>query len=158
MTTPKEALRIARDYIVDDIKRKPSEYDPAGDLKKIDEALASLEGDAVERVAETAQTFWQGSSGRSWTECCEKLPAQANWFRRLARAILATGLVAGEAAIRADEREKCAKVADAKSDAVMAEAEAAHEDKNYNLYGRLECQAGDYADLAAAIRSQEAGR
>lgn len=64
------------------------------------------QGRAVERVAQTAHAFWQSPSGRSWIECCEKLPQQAEWFRRLARAILATGLVADEAAIRADERKR----------------------------------------------------
>lgn len=75
-----------------------------------DQALASLQGeDAVERVAQTAQAFWQSPSGRSWIECCEKLPQQAEWFRRLARAILATGLVPDEAARDEDDAYEIGK-------------------------------------------------
>ncbi|MGB3485339.1 MAG: DUF4406 domain-containing protein [Mycobacterium sp.] len=139
MTTPKEALERARTFV----SHAPGS-NAESTLRMIDEAIASLEGDAVERVAGLLRKFHRDS-------CYPE--AMAGELNAAVNAILATGLVAGEAAIRADEREKCARIADAKSDAVMAEAEAAHEDKNYNLHGRLECQAGDYADLAAAIRS-----
>ncbi len=120
---------------------QPGPSDPSSTRSEV---TASLEGDAVERVAGLLRKFHRDS-------CYPE--AMAGELNAAVNAILATGLVAGEAAIRADEREKCAKVAVARSDAVMAEAEAAHEDENYDLYERLECQAGDYADLAAAIRS-----
>lgn len=45
-----------------------------------------------EEIARAIQQFWQGPSGRPWDgsedSCCEKLPAQADWFRRLADALL----------------------------------------------------------------------
>ncbi|MGX9443898.1 hypothetical protein ACWX0K_15150 [Nitrobacteraceae bacterium UC4446_H13] len=69
----------------------------------VEEALASLEGDAVERVARIIDpTFDVG---------IDESPARKTALRK-ARAILATGLVPDKAAVRADEREKCAKVAD----------------------------------------------
>lgn len=119
-------------------------------------ATASLEGDAVERVA-------RSDFARRCRAYLDDAPldgrhsdaAGSNAYELIEEAIehCATGLVPDEATIRADEREKCAKVAVARSDAVMAEAEAAHDDDNYDLYERLECEAGNYMDLAAAIRS-----
>jgi len=109
MTTPKEALERARDYLRPKAKYKDGanyfmENEESRLLGIVDEALASLQGeDAVERVAQAAQAFWQSPSGRSWIECCEKLPQQAEWFRRLARAILAKGLVPDE--VRAEPTE-----------------------------------------------------
>lgn len=45
-----------------------------------------------EALAMTVQQFWQGPSGRAWDggdkSCCVALPEQADWFRRLADAIL----------------------------------------------------------------------
>lgn len=50
-------------------------------------------GAGREALAKTIQQFWQGASGRPWDgcddSCCVKLPAQADWFRKLADAILA---------------------------------------------------------------------
>jgi hypothetical protein len=40
--------------------------------------------DKREKVAKALQVFWQGKSGRTWEKCCETLPEQADWFRRLA--------------------------------------------------------------------------
>lgn len=65
-------------------------------------ATASLEGDAVERVARIVV---------AWADA-EELEFTIRQIDRLVRAVLATGLVPDEAAVRADEREKCAKVAE----------------------------------------------
>lgn len=89
---------------------------------------ASLQGeDAVERVAQLIEDHV--------TAHCDDERCQT-WLdntRDAAEATLATGLVPDEAAIRADEREKCAKVAEA------------------------ECYATTGRQIAAAIRSNGRG-
>ena len=49
-----------------------------------------------ETLAKTIQQYWQGPSGRAWDghekSCCEALPGQADWFRRLADHIIASPL------------------------------------------------------------------
>lgn len=44
----------------------------------------------IERCAARLYKEWQGThiASRSWKECCEKLPAQANDFRRKAKAVI----------------------------------------------------------------------
>jgi hypothetical protein len=60
-------------------------------LKECVPADAGL-GLSREDLARAIQQFWQGPTGRPWDgsedSCCEKLPAQADWFRRLADALL----------------------------------------------------------------------
>lgn len=76
------------------------------------EVTPSLEGDAAERVARIIDPY-------AWTDLDDMTPTERfvresrlPWMREdalaKARAILATGLVPDEAAVRADEREKCA--------------------------------------------------
>ncbi|BEV44816.1 hypothetical protein [Afipia carboxidovorans] len=112
-----EALRIARGYVADDVKRKPSGYDPSSDLRVIDAALSSLScGEARERIA-FFQAVADGYQGKieNGLLIVENPDATPENFAEVdpnlvisADAILATGCVPGEAAIRADEREKCA--------------------------------------------------
>lgn len=92
-------------------------------------ATASLQGeDAVERVARImARELYNGAT---FDDCTD---VEKSAWRQAARAILTTGLVPDEAAIRADEREKCAKVAEA------------------------ECYATTGRQIAAAIRSNGRG-
>ena len=76
-------------------------------------ATPSLEGDAVERVARIiSRAMLDNPTGDTSEERAAKRKAIATEYAAAYVADLATGLVAGEAAIRADEREKCAKVAD----------------------------------------------
>ena len=103
---------------------------------------ASLQGeDAVERVAriiigprlpipDNCQFTLEELRSVRWSQSTK---AEQQDALNAARAILATGLVADEAAIRADEREKCAKVAEA------------------------ECYATTGRQIAAAIRSNGRG-
>lgn len=154
MTTPKEALEFYADpenwkcgSILD---MESSHFDG---WTKAQQALASLQGeDAVEKVARIIGPA-AFCSNPDPDEPAFWRKAARHLSREKARAILATGLVPDETEIRADEREKCAKAVVARSDAVMAEAEAAHDDDNYDLYERLECETGNYMDIAAAIRS-----
>jgi hypothetical protein len=67
-------------------------------------------------------------------------------------AILSAYPLRDEAAIRADEREKCAAICDAIGDDIMKEATVAHENESYDLYEELESQAFQYSHAAAAIR------
>jgi hypothetical protein len=91
MTTPKEALERARAYV----EAAPGS-NAENTLRMIDEALASFKGDAVERVArylsslDAFHLYYRGMAERT----------DAAKFH--ARAILATGLVPDEAAVRAD--------------------------------------------------------
>lgn len=130
MTTPKEALeRIKLLVVGDKIPNWQDDFTTTSTRGHIadlcDAALASLEGDAVERVARIIDPHsfqaWQGLYDYSRKEGDEGLAKRcADHFHKAgcdealakARAILATGLVPDEAAIRADEREKCAKVAE----------------------------------------------
>jgi len=91
MTTPKEALEAARKCIW-------SGGDTLTTIAIIDEALASLQGeDAVERVARIIEPYAKlDGVPRSWIENYRRETALAK-----ARAILATGLVPDEAAVRA---------------------------------------------------------
>lgn len=108
----KEALAAARQFV---------EHAPGSNAKatlvKIDAALAQLESaDARERIADAiaGELVRQRGSGadlivgvRDDAEC---LVVKGDIeILSLATAILATDLVPDEAAIRADEREKCAK-------------------------------------------------
>ena len=161
MTTPKEALEFYADPIawkkqhdLEDNVVVPDFYEETsfGDMAK--EALTSLHGeDAVERVArivdpkafdETLQTFatplyWEG---------------RHNLAMKTADAILATGLVPDEAAIRADEREKCAKICEAKAKAFD---EVVGHPRSENLRYRSEGMARGAEFSAAAIRSNGRG-
>lgn len=68
-------------------------------------ALASLQGeDAVERVKVLARRFW---SIHPSTIATMNLTREEFYAREMTK-LLATGLVPDEAAVRADEREKCA--------------------------------------------------
>lgn len=81
-----------------------------------------FEGDAVERVAQVLlDRFIERSKCRSLsgkptfrdgTKITELPASYRDDFEADARAILATGLVPDEAAIRADERERCAQILD----------------------------------------------
>ena len=135
MTTPKEALeQIAN---VETSLDKTTLLCQIATMKRIAaEALASLQGeDAVERVAQTIREYCIGVSPASiqLSHGVERIYYAGLPVLELARAILATGLVPYEAAIRADEREKCAKVAEA------------------------ECYATTGRQIAAAIRSNGRG-
>lgn len=121
MTTPKEALEqiIAipnRDY--------GSDWDEIEEAREIArKALASFEGDAVERVARIMVRYdpnyciyhMPGDTPRDWKatsgfrgDTSELSESAAESVRARARRILASGLAPDEAAVRADEREKCA--------------------------------------------------
>lgn len=106
MNTPmtasiKEALRIARGYVADDVKRKPSGYDPSSDLRVIDAALASLScGEARERIALQIWHRFADNSTVEWEDETHK-----DEFLLCADAILATGLVPVEAAKATDGDE-----------------------------------------------------
>ncbi|BEV43988.1 hypothetical protein [Afipia carboxidovorans] len=92
----KEALRIARGYVADDVKRKPSGYDPSSDLRVIDDAVASLScGEARERIARIIDP------GVIIDGVEYQTPDRRNARNAKADAILATGCVPGEASIRA---------------------------------------------------------
>jgi hypothetical protein len=143
MTTPKEALEFYADPIawkkqhdLEDSVRVPDFYDETsfGDMAK--EALASLQGeDTVERAARALVCtdpnyriyHMPGDGPRDWMtrigyrrKTSELTESAAESVRVSARAILATGLVPDEAAIRVDEREKCAKVAERDSRSILA--------------------------------------
>ena len=132
MTTPKQALEAARNALVALRVRLNAEPAVQGRgwvslgivlndaVEKADEALASLQGeDAVERVALPPIL----------DDDADFTPDLARKIIAKYQAILATGLLPDEAAIRADEREKCAKVAES------------------------ECYATTGRHIAAAIRS-----
>lgn len=119
MTTPKEALERAREALCSHFG--PGRY--RVNFPYIDEALASLQGeDAVERVAQAVTTELEKMYKDGVPMCMRE--GETTWrtyyagfdlsmfSNRIVDAILATGCVPGEAAIRADERERCAKVAD----------------------------------------------
>ena len=44
----------------------------------------------IERVAVALHEQWQGPppSGRTWAQTCDKLPVNADWFRRCAKAAI----------------------------------------------------------------------
>jgi len=129
MTTPKEALEAARKCIW-------SGGDSLATVAIIDEALAFLQGeDAVERVARIRLIASKCFDPTGFEIDGTPIYAVAEWkaAESTLDAILATGLVPDEAAIRADEREKCAKVAEA------------------------ECYATTGRQIAAAIRSNGRG-
>lgn len=78
-----------------------AQYDGNGNPRpvplSIDAAPPAASADAVrETLAEKLQQFWQSPSGRTWNapgdekSCCVLLPAQADWFRRLADVAIAT--------------------------------------------------------------------
>lgn len=108
----KEALRIARGYVADDVKRKPSGYDPSSDLRVIDDAVASLScGEARERIARIIDpnAGWGVKLDSDYLDLRQeqaKMEDEQRVALRKADAILATGCVPDEASIRADEREK----------------------------------------------------
>lgn len=55
--------------------------------------------------------------------------------------------------ISAEEmRERCAAVCNLLADEIMKEAEAAHDDEDYDRYEELECRAADYQRCADRIR------
>ena len=128
MTTPKEALRPFAACIFNDngdITIDTSHL-RTEDYMRAKSALASIQGeDAVERVKALAHRFW---SIHPSTIAAMNLTREEFYAREM-MALLATGLVPDEAAVRADEREKCAKVAEA------------------------ECYATTGRQIAAAIRS-----
>jgi hypothetical protein len=146
MTTPKEALRPFAACIFNDngdITIDTSHL-RTEDYMRAKSALASLQGeDAVERVARTICQSGKFETGQG--TCAVICMDQLGDVRKkgcghckrvhgaMARAILATGLVPDEAAVRADEREKWARVADSKRRSVREFSVA--------------------ADIAAAIRS-----
>lgn len=108
MTTPKEALERALEYLDGDSPMHSRGGHRNEVLRaEIKSTLASLQGeDVVERVAlawAKARNEWMRASRHGTQEEADKAAVAA---------ILATGLVPDEAAIRADEREKCAKVAE----------------------------------------------
>jgi hypothetical protein len=72
--------------------------------------------------------------------------ANADMARQVAR-FLATA--------RAEERERCAKIADAESDRIMAIAREPYKPGDYGLAEELECQAAIAEDIGIKIRSQE---
>lgn len=77
---------------------------------------ASLQGeDAVERVARRHNllVIARESGGKEFGPNTWNISFTDETWQAFTHAILATGLVPDEAAIRADEREKCAKVAEA---------------------------------------------
>ncbi len=64
--------------------------DTCARAEKAEAALRTPTGNAMrEALAEKLQNYWQGPSGRSWTECNEKLLPQADWFRKLADVAIA---------------------------------------------------------------------
>jgi len=122
MTTPKEALEAALSVMQD----APKSVLRDCAIGEVEQVLASLEGDAVERVARImvrndpnyciyhmpgdVPRDWKATSGYR-DKTSELSEPAAESVRARARAILATGLVPDEAAIRADEREKLWKLA-----------------------------------------------
>lgn len=168
MTTLKEALEDA-------ILQIEYLHDRAGGdtgsgnsvIAKIRSALASLEGDAVERVARIiAGPLCDATNGehsiavqgdyRFCTQCGETISKRTIGIveaRTKARAILATGLVPDEAAIRADEREKCAKLIEPKR---PRPCDCDHCDCHNQ--GDTEAVAAWDADTAAAAAIRSGGR
>lgn len=105
MTTPKEALRPFAacvfndngDVTIDTSHLRTQDY------MRAKSAIASLQGeDAVERVKALAHRFW---SIHPSTIAAMNLTREEFYTREM-MALLATGLVPDEAAVRADEREK----------------------------------------------------
>ena len=133
MTTPKEALEqiAARSIAQDDDDEKELRRQLYHIEALAKSALASIQGeDAVERVARIKSLLVSFHRNSCYPE------AMTGELNDAAERILATGLVPDEAAIRADEREKCAKV-----------AEAEYADKNWHAMYRHAAGA-----IAAAIR------
>lgn len=105
MTTPKEAMELAISVMQD----APKSVLRDCAIGEVEQALASIQGeDAVERVAQTIREYCIGVSPASiqLSHGVERIYYAGLPVLELARAILATGLVPDEAAIRADEREK----------------------------------------------------
>lgn len=134
MTTPKEALEqiAARSIAQDDDDEKELRRQLYHIEALAKSALASIQGeDAVERVARIKSLLVSFHRNSCYPE------AMTGELNDAAERILATGLVPDEAAVRADEREKCARV-----------AEAEYADKNWHAMYRHAAGA-----IAAAIRS-----
>ena len=133
MTTPKEALEqiAARSIAQDDDDEKELRRQLYHIEALAKSALASIQGeDAVERVARIKSLLVSFHRNSCYPE------AMTGELNDAAERILATGLVPDEAAVRADEREKCARV-----------AEAEYADKNWHAMYRHAAGA-----IAAAIR------
>lgn len=75
-------------------------------------ALATLSPPAGERREAIARTLWETHDGSKRYPWAEMIPYDRECYYKYADALFASGLVQDEAAIRADEREKCAKIAD----------------------------------------------
>ena len=112
MTTPKEALRPFAACIFNDngdITIDTSHL-RTEDYMRAKSALVSLQGeDAVERVAEairqwTSHSYMQLHAGEMTARERRTVTAVVEAIERQVRAILATGLVPDEAAVRADQR------------------------------------------------------
>lgn len=135
----KDALEHARMFIENGVElgyiKMPDVYtpDPAHEtLGKIKAVLATLQpsGERREAIARII-CYWDEPSTCHDNYCvfsCRAKTPDARFFKA-ADAILASGLVQDEAGIRADEREKCAKVID------------------------MQFQWDDREEIAAAIRS-----
>lgn len=107
---------------------------------------ASLQGeDAVERVKVLARRFW---SIHPSTIAAMNLTREEFYAREM-MALLATGIVPDEAAIRADEREK-----QRERDAKIADEHASSYDNEWNRkLGKSNDLVEACDDIAAAIRS-----
>lgn len=108
MTTPKEALEqiAARSIAQDDDDEKELRRQLYHIEALAKSALASIQGeDAVERVARIKSLLVSFHRNSCYPE------AMTGELNDAAERILATGLVPDEAAVRADEREKCAQEA-----------------------------------------------
>lgn len=146
MTSIKEALATALPILrevalTDDDPR----YKAA--MQKVATALASLEsGDARERIARIIdpKAFDQKLHASEGWKSSWVITRQSDALAK-ADAILASGLAPNESAIRADERERCAKIADEHSLSYDNEW-------NRNL-GKASDLVEACEDIAAAIRS-----
>lgn len=72
---------------------------------------ATLQPDGERREA-IAKALWETHDGSKWYPWAEMPPYDRECYYKYADALFASGLVQDEAGIRADEREKCAKIAD----------------------------------------------
>ena len=105
-------------------------------------------GDARERIARIIASFdWPIASKDERERWIEE-----NWQRHipLADAILASGLVPNDAAIRADERERCAKIADCMADEYDA---TSFTSTNADQVAALRSKEQAAHEIAAAIRA-----
>lgn len=166
MTTPIEALEIVENLI----RRDPACFNLSDELQSVRAVLrsiaASLEGDAVERVARTdfarrcrAYLDDMPSDGR------HSDAAGSNAYELIEEAIehCATGLVAGEAAIRAKAFEEAAKIVTSRVEGMELQrfvfnGVTSTDTRGNDLFIAKSDVEKLLNDRAATIRSQEAGR